>query len=82
MLRRFATVLALALLTSGCAGMSNLKKRAAFDMQCPQDQLVVTELGNTTYGVEGCGQRGTYVCKQDTARGCDDWILNSDTEDQ
>lgn len=70
------------MLLLGCAGMANLKTRAAFDMQCPKKELRFHELGTATYGVRGCGQRSTYVCKQQVAaRACQDWVLNSDIKD-
>jgi hypothetical protein len=38
-----------------------LRTRAAFDMQCPGDQLQVVALDAQIRGVSGCGQRRTYV---------------------
>ncbi len=49
----------LAVALSGCA--SSLKKRAAFDLNCPQDRLMVTDIDFYTKGVSGCGQRATYI---------------------
>jgi hypothetical protein len=63
---------------AACGGVGNLKTRAAFDMKCKEESLQLTELGAASYGVEGCGQRQVYVCKQQTsASQCDDWVLNS-----
>jgi hypothetical protein len=58
----------------GCAtsqGMQdNVRRRAAFDLNCPQDQLQVVEIespANTnlgalgSWGVRGCGRQATYV---------------------
>ncbi len=39
---------------------SNLvKKRATFDLDCQDVSL--TNLGNATYGANGCGKRKTYI---------------------
>ena len=47
---------------SGCASIGDLKKRAAFDLGCPEDQLTVTQLGSSDIqGVSGCGKQITYV---------------------
>jgi hypothetical protein len=64
---------------TACGGLDNLKARAAYDLQCAEPQLTLTELGRATYGVEGCGRRGTYVCRQPVAApACEDWVLNTD----
>ena len=65
------------LATAGCSMATmhgdTLRTRASFDMQCPREQLHVTEIDGTTAGVEGCGQRGTYIYN----RPGDTWVLNS-----
>ena len=61
----------------GCVGMKNLKARAAYDLQCPQEQLQLTKLGKSSYGVDGCGRRATYVCRKPDSKNCEDWVLNS-----
>ena len=53
---------------------------AAFDLNCPKDQLSITVIERTIWGVSGCGRRGRYVhvCHR---RGMTDecrWILNYD----
>jgi hypothetical protein len=50
-----------------------LRARAAFDMRCPAAQLRVTEIDSVTAGVDGCGQRGTYVFSP----AVNAWVLNS-----
>lgn len=61
------------LLITGCSSTGNLKKRASFDLNCAQDQLSLIELGgNGVMGVEGCGQRATYL-----RVGIDSWAVNS-----
>jgi hypothetical protein len=67
---------------AGCAGwivpgsrqdfMTNGLKKASFDMNCPSDKLDVTELGNYSVGVEGCGKRASYKALTGTG-----WVLNS-----
>lgn len=47
--------------------------RAAFEMDCPKEQLKITELGNASVGVSGCGKKQVYV---DVLR--QGWVLNSD----
>ena len=80
---RFAGYLSLVvvclLLSAGCAAMDSamygdLMRRAAFDLQCPEEQLTRTSLAssNSVQGVSGCGRRATYVL-----RGAD-WILNTE----
>jgi hypothetical protein len=42
------------------AGMSELKKRAAFEFRCTEGQLEFTDLGDRVVGVSGCGEQATY----------------------
>ncbi len=66
---------------TGCAAAleRDLRRRAAFDLQCPEDQLQLTPLATTTfanqstppYGVSGCSKRAAYVY---TSGG---WVLNT-----
>jgi hypothetical protein len=78
---KYAVVLSIAF-AAGCAGwvvvgskqdfMDNGLKRASFDMSCPAEKLTVTDLGQYSMGVEGCGKRASY--KAVTGSG---WVLNS-----
>jgi hypothetical protein len=57
---------------------SQLRTRAAFDMKCPEEQLRLTDLGGGGWaggvkGVEGCGQRATYVYQPNGNA----WVLNT-----
>jgi len=70
---------AMGALASGCviAGtMGDFKangiKNAAFDMHCDPGQLEVTELGNRSVGVRGCGHQGRYQFVPGAG-----WVLNS-----
>ena len=55
-----------------------LRSRASFDLRCPAPQLRVTELDNRTAGVEGCGQRATYIYNSPA----NTWVLNSPAAEQ
>lgn len=74
---RLGVLVALALVVPGCQGLNNLKARAAYDMQCPEEQLELTKLSRTVYGVRGCGRQGTYICRTRDAKNCEDWVLNA-----
>jgi len=72
-----------ALLACGGATEDQLKVRSAFDLNCPQEQITLTQIDVRTRGVSGCGQRATYVESCDAPRGsagatCT-WVLNSNT---
>ena len=49
--------------------LEQLQKRAAFDLECPVDQLVIADLGDGTKGVSGCGRKATYIHR-------DTWLQN------
>jgi hypothetical protein len=61
-----------ALLTGACATSPPPKKEhaivkmAAFDLNCPKEQLSFQEIDSGTWGVVGCGRRTKYVriCRQ------------------
>jgi len=62
----------LLLIVSGCGPQLQTQKeavvqRARFDLSC-QD-LNVQELGDRTFGVEGCEKRATYVTKGQCGNG-------------
>ena len=42
------------------ASWSSLRERAAFDMTCDRNALVVTVIDQDTFGVVGCGHKATY----------------------
>ncbi|PJZ71084.1 hypothetical protein CH373_00745 [Leptospira perolatii] len=46
--------------------------KAAFDLNCPQEQLQVTELGGGV-GVTGCGKKASYFFSPTAGA----WVLNS-----
>jgi hypothetical protein len=49
----------------------SLGSRAAFDMQCPEERLEMTEFSENSYGISGCGRRASYVWNGSS------WVLNS-----
>lgn len=51
-------------LFAGCAGTDQFAAKAAFEMACDEARLQLTDLGDNTWGVSGCGKRQTYqkVC--------------------
>lgn len=44
-----------------CSWVETPEKRASFDLQCAQEELKRTYLGNATFGVAGCGKTITYL---------------------
>ena len=77
--RRASLALLSCLSLSACAGTSELRPRAAFDMHCPEGSLQLHELdtGNMygqgkVIGVEGCSKTATYIDHNGT------WVMNSD----
>ena len=48
-----------------------VKKQAAFDLQCSEDEIQVVPIGDVSLGASGCGRRASYVpektsCTPDT----------------
>ena len=71
-------VLALVAVASPACGpvtrMSVLRSKAAFALECPEDELTITSIGGrSNAGVEGCGQRATYIYTTTNQ----DWFLQS-----
>jgi hypothetical protein len=48
-------------LLGGCSFEPAIKARAAFDLQCGQEQIQVSQIGASSFGARGCGRQGTYV---------------------
>jgi hypothetical protein len=66
MRRCFAIVPFALLLVAGCGPTmeqmhAKLRTRAAFDLDCPEDQLSLTDLDQSTSGAAGCGRRASYL---------------------
>lgn len=58
---RLIAALVLAAL-AGCVNQGALvRRRAAFDLSCAGDQLLVSELTDRAFGVTGCGRKATYI---------------------
>ena len=73
-----ATILAL-LWLGGCAGNPGLMRKATADLKCPEDDLDVSEISETTLEVRGCGKQGVYteVCGVCTGTDCGcAWMLS------
>jgi hypothetical protein len=60
-LRAVLVTFAAGFLACGADEMQDLRARAAFDLDCPAHKLRIRELGDGVEGVQGCGERGTYV---------------------
>jgi hypothetical protein len=59
--------LLLAASPTGWSWMSDaVVRRASFDLRCPEEKIEWEDLGNRTFGVEGCGKQATYVVLQTT----------------
>lgn len=50
-----------------------LRDRAAFDLGCKAEEVVVTHLAANVGGVTGCGKKASYVNDQSGV-----WVQNSD----
>jgi len=55
------------------ASQNKLIRRASFDLDCPVDQLKVTEIDYISKGVVGCDRRAAYIWSMNLSS----WILNS-----
>ena len=73
-------------LLGSCATTSeldNLRKRASFEMNCPENEVRVSSLDDEskTYGVNGCGQRAVYLwhCSGGALAEECKWVLNSNS---
>ncbi len=54
-----------------------LLNRAAFDLQCPKDQVQLAMIDAKTSGATACGKQATYleVCRGPNRYDCT-WVLN------
>ncbi len=80
MIKRLGFVFVVAASLTACGAMEDsLRPRAAFDLKCPADQLVMTRLSEQcggfmcTLGVSGCGQQVTYVWDKVASA----WVMNN-----
>jgi hypothetical protein len=46
----------------GASQQSVVATRAMHEFSCPKDQVVVEELGGSSYRAHGCGQTATFTC--------------------
>ena len=40
---------------------TSLREQAAFQLSCGAGELVITQIGNDTFGVVGCGKKASYL---------------------
>lgn len=60
--------------------IDDLKKRAAFDLQCEEGQLALSQLASIwQQGVTGCGKQAVYTYVK-TAPSHMEWVLDSATK--
>jgi hypothetical protein len=52
-------------------------KRASFELECPEDQLAITDLGGWTVGVTGCGKKAVYKAVAGAG-----WVNNTGRREQ
>lgn len=53
----------IALHSIACSTMSGVvRERASHELECPEDDLEVDEIGGTSFVASGCGRSGTYTC--------------------
>jgi hypothetical protein len=57
-----AAVAAPLLAACGASQQSVVATRAMHEFSCPKDQVVVEELGGSSYRARGCGQTATFTC--------------------
>jgi len=51
------------MLLAGCHGMMRaVRRQASFEMSCPIEQTIVTDLGGQNFGVNACGRQVMYSC--------------------
>jgi len=74
-------LICMAAVSCGIADEDALRARAAFDFDCPKNQIKIVELdADNTYGVIACGQRATYInmCHGPYDAECT-WVQNTDS---
>jgi hypothetical protein len=63
--------------------MDLVRARAAFDLKCPASELEIVDIGNSSYGVIGCGARASYVvanCRANTTTDSCRVIANTNSQ--
>ena len=63
MLRLRPLSIAALFLASGCSREGSVRTRAAFDLDCPEEQVSVQTISSydATFGARGGGKRATYI---------------------
>src|SRR5260370_26120726 len=80
-MRWFLVSCGLAVIAACSATEGQLHSRASFDLHCTEQNMRFMQIDGRTYGVEGCGQRATYVesCQPAFMGQECTWVLNGDT---
>lgn len=60
----------------GCVWMRPPLRQASFNLDCPRGELTIVPLGSGHIGIEGCGERLSYVTSC-TDRGACNWVLEA-----
>jgi hypothetical protein len=78
---RWVLLVALAACAVGCGpSLDQLRWRASHDLNCPENQIVMTPLdedGNR-WGLRGCDRAASYALSEDTGKG--EWVLTQKPE--
>ena len=55
-----------ALALGGCVSTKGdvVRKRAAYDFSCAEDQIQLTEIAGDTWGAKGCQKEAVYNCSR------------------
>ncbi len=46
---------------------NTVANRAAFDLDCPENNIIIVNTGGYSFGAIGCNKKATYTCKKNTA---------------
>jgi hypothetical protein len=46
---------------NGCSPAATVKKRATFDLDCPESKIEVVDIGGSIWGATGCGKKASYI---------------------
>ena len=55
-------VLFMVFLLTSCSTTKAVMKRAAFDLDCPENKIEILDIGSGGGGAKGCGKRTSYYC--------------------
>ena len=78
----FSVLLTAAACEATVTPSAQLVQRASFDMHCPRNQIRIVEIDDRTDGVQGCGQRATYIEVCEGSFGDCTWSLDATSRRQ